>query len=273
MSSYQVSRTIHGGIERILYTPETRYFQTPILMQHGMWHGAWCWRHWQELFAAWGWETHAFSLPGHGESPAQRPIRWCTLGYYFEFLEAEIERFPKPPILMGHSMGGALAQWVLKHVGDLPAAVLVASWTAHNMLWSVFKFAALDPVGFLLSALTLTTTPAVRNPRRAARMLITVGAIYSPQELHASLGPESLWVLLQYNPLLWSPVSRAQTPLLWLAGGSDAVISEAEQQRSAAHYGAEYVVVEGAGHDLMIEREFEKTAETIHNWLVEQGFE
>lgn len=273
MSSYQVSCTTHEGIERVVYTPETRRFQAPILMQHGMWHGAWCWRHWQELFAEQGWETHAFSLPGHGESPTQRPIRWCTLGYYFEFLKAEIERFPQRPILIGHSMGGALAQWYLKYEGDLPAAVLVASWTSHNMLWSVFKFIPFDPVGFLLSVATLTTTPTVRTPSRAARMLITEGAVYSPQELHANLGPESLWVLLQYNPLLWSPVARTQTPLLWLAGGSDAAISEAEQRRSAAHYGAEYVVVEGAGHDLMIEREFRWTAEAIHNWLVGQGIE
>ncbi len=270
--SYKVSRTIHDGIERIVYTPETRGFQTPILMQHGMWHGAWCWRHWQELLAEWGWETHAFSLPGHGESPAQRPIRWCTLGYYLDFLRAEVEQFPQPPILMGHSMGGALTQWYLKYVGDLPAAVLVASWTSHNMLPSVLKFAALDPVGFLLSVATLTTTPTVRDPRRAARMFITEDAVYSPQELYARLGPESLWVLLQYNPLLWSPVARAQTPLLWLAGGSDTVVNEAEQRRSAAHYGAEYVVVEGAGHDLMIEREFRQTAETIHNWVVGRGF-
>jgi len=79
-----------------------------------------------------------------------------------------------------------------------------------------------------------------------------------------------LWVLLQYNPLLWSPVAHTKTPLLWLAGGSDAVIGEPEQRRSAAHYDAEYVVVEGAGHDLMMERSYRQTAETIHNWLVEQ---
>jgi len=73
-------------------------------------------------------------------------------------------------------MGGALTQWYLTYVGDLPAAVLVAPWTSHNMLGSVLKFIALDPVGFLLSVVTLTTTPTVRNPHRAARMFITEGA-------------------------------------------------------------------------------------------------
>jgi len=269
--TYTISHTVQNDIERIVYAPEVKRFETPILMQHGMWHGAWCWQPWQELFAKWGWESIAFSLPGHGQSPIQRPIRWCTLGYYLKFLAAEIERLPQKPILMGHSMGGALTQWVLKYVGDLPAAVLVAPWTSHNMLGPVFRFSRLDAVGFLLCTLTLTTTPSVRTPQRAAKMFITEGAILTPEELHANLGPESLWVLLQYNPLLWSPARRTNTPMLWLAGGSDALITEPEERHSAAHYGADYVVVAGAGHNLMMERSYRQTAETIRDWLIEQG--
>ena len=120
--TYTISHTVQDGIERIVYTPEVKRFEMPILMQHGMYHGAWCWQFWQELFAEWGWESIAISLPGHGQSPVQRPIRWCTLGYYLRFLAAEIERLQQRtfqrPILMGHSMGGALTQWVLKYVGD-----------------------------------------------------------------------------------------------------------------------------------------------------------
>ncbi len=112
--TYHVTYSISDGIERIVYTPDQRRFATPIVMQHGMWHGAWCWEPWQKLFAEWGWESHAHSLPGHGKSSTQRPIRWCTLQYYYEFLNTEIKRQPRRPILMGHSMGGALTQWYLK---------------------------------------------------------------------------------------------------------------------------------------------------------------
>ncbi len=58
-ATYIRVHTIEDGIERIVYIPRKRRFDTPIVMQHGMWHGAWCWARWQELFAAWGWETHA----------------------------------------------------------------------------------------------------------------------------------------------------------------------------------------------------------------------
>ena len=284
-NGFSVRHSITKGIERVVYIPKNRRFETPIVMQHGMWHAAWCWQPWQELFANWGWETHAYSLPGHGGSPAQRPIRWATLNYYFEFLKAEIERQPCPPVLMGHSMGGALTQWYLKYgpstssgqapsAGSrqaLPAAVLVAPWTSHSMLPSVFQSTGRDPLGTLLCALTLTTTPLVRNPARAAEMFIHPGALYSPQELQSRLGPESLWMLAQYNPLWWSPAASTSVPLLWLAGAADTVISEPEERRSAAYYGAEYVAVPGAGHNLMMEKNYQETAETIHRWLTKRG--
>lgn len=269
--SYQISHTVQDGIERIVYTPDELRFATPILMQHGMYHGAWVWRPWQELFAAWGWESHAHSLPGHGGSPVQRPIRWCTLQYYYEFLNSEVKRLSQRPVLMGHSMGGALIQWYLKYGGDVPAAVLVAPWTSHTMLPAVLRSMQRDPIGSMLGYLTLTATPMVRSPRRAAEAFITEGAIVSPEELQARLGPESGWVLLQYQPPFWSPVEHTNTPLLWLAGERDALIAETDERQSAAHYGAKYVVVPGAGHNLMLERSFRATAETIHNWLVDQG--
>jgi pimeloyl-ACP methyl ester carboxylesterase len=268
-----IEHSVDNDMERIIYTPRRRRFETPILMQHGMWHGAWCWKPWQELFACWGWETHAHSLPGHGGSPVQRPVRWATLGYYLKFLKAEIERLPRRPILMGHSMGGALTQWYLKYGGALPAAVLVAPWTSHNMLPSVLRSTRRDPLGALLSGLTLTSTSAVRSPARAAEMFIHAGALYSPEELHARLGPESFLVLAQYNPLLWSPVESTSIPLLWLAGAADTLISEPESRRSAAHYQAEYVPVPAAGHNLMMEQSYRETAETIHEWLIRQGIQ
>src|SRR5690349_6737067 len=110
---------IKGGIEWVSYLPKQRNGFPPILMQHGMWHGAWCWQGWQECLAEWGWESHAISLPGHGGSPVQRPIRLCTLDYYLKFVRVAVDALPQKPILMGHSMGGALTQWYLRDVGNL----------------------------------------------------------------------------------------------------------------------------------------------------------
>lgn len=269
--SYTVSHTITDGIERIVYTPRQRRFATPIVLQHGMWHGAWCWQPWQALLAEWGWESHAHSLPGHGRSPTRRPTRWCTLQYYYEFLNDEILRHVQKPVLIGHSMGGALTQWYLKYGRPLPAAVLVAPWASHDMLTLTLgkHIWRLDPVGLLISLATLSATPMVRSPRHAAACFIAEGAIMSPNELHARLGPESGLVLLQYTPPFWKPAApdTISTPLLWLAGGADAVIPERVSRLSAAYYNAEYHVAAGAGHDLMLECSTAETAHAIHGWL------
>ncbi|MCC7447932.1 MAG: alpha/beta fold hydrolase [Anaerolineae bacterium] len=260
---------IEDGIEWISYMPKQRKHATPILMQHGMWHGAWCWQTWQELLATWGWESHAISLPGHGASPEQRPIRACTLDYYLAFIRDAVEKLPTKPILMGHSMGGALAQWYLRYVGDLPAVVLVAPWAlAGGFPDSALAFVQTDPVGILLTMLTYKAE-YVRNPQAAARVLLGPGAMITPQDLHARLGPESALVMIQHA-LPWQIPPTLNTPMLYLGGEIDAVIPEHAGRRAAAAYNADYVMVEQAAHNLMMEHNYRETAETICRWLEQQ---
>ena len=270
MPPYTIQHSVENGIERIRYLPARRRRLPPILMVHGMWHGAWCWQPWQELLAEWGWESHAFSLPGHGMSPAQRPVYFCTLDYYLRFLKAEVARMERKPILIGHSMGGALVQWYLKYAGDnLPAAVLAAPWNVHGNFsdGGIAHWLNLDPLGVLLVSLTGSANPYIRTPAVAARKLISPGAIYSPKELHARLGPESVWIMIQHNRPFWQPPVEIKTPLLWLAGEADQLISVEAQQRAAADYHAPCIVAPGAAHNLMMEPTYAETALTIHQWL------
>ena len=270
MTSFHVDHTVTDGIERIVYRPDAPRFKTPLLMQHGMWHGAWYWQPWQELLAARGWESHSYSLPGHGKSPAQRSIRWCTFDYYLKFLTAEVANLSRTPVILGHSMGGALTQRYLKHAGDLPAAVLVASWPSRSIMSDLLNWISRDPRGILLSLLTLTSTPAVRNAERAADLLLTRGAHMTPDELVKKLGPESMWIVLQHQPPFWLPPLKTKTPLLWIAGTKDKATKKANHRASAASYNADYIVVEGAGHNLMMDGKSREAAEAIHQWLVVQ---
>jgi len=268
--SYSVAHTVIDGIERIVYAPKQRLHEAPILMAHGMWHGAWCWEAWQKLFTEWGWESIAYSLPGHAQSPVQRPVWLCTYDYYLAFVRDEVKRLPRKPILMGHSMGGGLCQWYLRHIGDdLPAIVLVAPWTSHNMMADsgplVLK---LDPLVAILVSLAWNARPYVRSPRIAARALITDGALLSPEELFARLGTESALVMMQHNPPFWHPTENVKTPMLLLAAEKDAVIGVEPLRRSAAHYNATYVVIPNAGHNLMMEKSYQETAQQINDWLV-----
>ncbi len=265
---YTREHSIEDGIERIIYRPKRRRYDTPIVMQHGMWHGAWTWDTWGPLFAEWGWEVHTHSLPGHSGSPTQTPIESCTLDYYLGFLKAEIDRHEQKPILLGHSMGGALAQWYFKYVGDLPAAVLVAPWP-HELIQTgeTAYIIAADPVGMLLSIATRRAEHC-RNPQVAAHALLSPTAIVTPEALHQQLGPESLLVMFQHHPPFWFAPKVVNTPILLLAGQADVVVSTDALKQTAAHYHADYREYAGAAHNLMMEKNHADIAQDIHDWLV-----
>lgn len=262
-----------AALERVVVRPAKPVHQTPILFVHGMWHAAWCWREWQDLLAAVGWESHAISLPGHGASPTAKPVRSCTMDDYLAALAREVGAFERPPILIGHSMGGALVQWYLKKVADdLPAVVLLASWTAHSTVADgTLGHLRRDPIGFLQMGFTGSPMPLVRSPKWAASLLITEGARLSPEALHARLGEESGKVLGEHNPPRWTPKPNVASPMLWIAAERDAVITLEGARKSAAFYGAELMVVPDSGHDLMLEHSATETARAVDRWLSGRG--
>ena len=269
-ANYETSSRLINDIEWVSYTPRENRRRVPLLFQHGMWHGAWCWRQWQELLAEQGWESHAISLPGHGKSPIQRAVRFCTLNYYLSFVAEAVASLSEKPVLIGHSMGGALTQRYLKKVGDdLPGAALVAPWTSHST-WADGMGLHLkrDPWGLLLVGLTFSTDPLIRNAERAASMLITDNALLTPEQLFSKLDRESAVVLNQHNPPFWRPLANPKTPMLWLGAEKDAVISLDGARKSAAFYGAEFALIENAGHNLMMEWNYRETAMLLHDWLL-----
>jgi pimeloyl-ACP methyl ester carboxylesterase len=265
---YTMEHTVEDGIERVIYRPTQPSRSTPILMQHGMWHGAWCWKPWQEVFAEWGWESHSYSLPGHSGSPTQRAISACTLSYYLGILWEEVNRFEKRPVFFGHSMGVGLGQWWLKKVSDdFPAMVWVAGWDARSLFLNmVFRFIKKDPLLLPLVLLNWDASPLVRSPRHAHEILLSSSATIGQDEFHSNLSAESILPVYQHNPPFWKPPERVHTPILWVAARQDFTISTASARKSAQVFGADYIEVDG-GHDLFFEANQRETAEKINNWL------
>lgn len=266
---YRVDHEMNNGIERITYRPAERQFEPPILFMHGAWHGAWCWQWWQALFAEWGWVSHAFSLPNHGGSEPGRPIRLCTLGYYRDRLRDEVLRCERPPVLVGHSMGGAIVQWYMNDVEHPRAAVLVASMPLRD---SPLRYLRMDPTGGVMTLGVLHGGTFVRSPERAKAMFIGDHATLPPEEFQARLDRESMLIPLQLNPIFWRPTGKVDFPLLVMAGGSDAIFTPAEEQRLAAHYGGEYVEFPDTAHNLMMEHNYRASATYLRDWLVGLGF-
>jgi pimeloyl-ACP methyl ester carboxylesterase len=271
---YSVRQVVEDGVERISYLPQKQRYKSPLLLQHGMFHSASCWQPWQELFAQWGWESHALSLPGHGTSPEQRPIRECTLDYYVGFLRDEAKRLRNQPVLIGHSMGGALIQWYLKYISQAPAAVFVASWVADSVFQDgLGLFLKQDPAIVPLMMRDWDARSWIRTPQRAAEKFLGPRVNLSPGEFQEQLYPESAVVLFQHNPPFWRPPEKLKTPSLWLAGEKDAVVSVPGLRRSARIFKGDFELIPGAGHNLMDEQDHHQTAVLIHDWLLARGIE
>lgn len=97
----------------------------PVVLIHGMWCTGGDWNRVRELMEPRGYRCHAPTLPAH-EPTADQPLHVGdkSLRDYLAYLEDYIraQDFPQPPILIGHSMGGLLAQQL---AARLPALALV----------------------------------------------------------------------------------------------------------------------------------------------------
>lgn len=265
---FSIENEVIDGIERITYRPDQPKYQTPLLFQHGAWHAAWCWSRWQALFAEWGWVSHAHSLPTHGNSEKKRPIRLCTLGLYRDVLAAQVNACERPPVVVGHSMGGSVTQWYLSQVGDLPAAVLLASIPLYD---SPLRYLLLDPVGMIASTLTWSAYPLIRTPERARALFLSEGALISAEDLHRQLTDEALIVPLQLNPLTWHPRKDIKTPLLVMSAEKDALFPVKDERALATFYGGDFYLMPDTAHNAMIERTYQENARYLHEWLLSKG--
>ncbi len=100
-----------------------------IVMIHGMWGGGWYWEKYIKFFTEKGYQCHAPYLRYHNVDPKAEPdprLGTTSLLDYAQDLENYIKEkeLNERPILMGHSMGGLLAQ-ILGAQGVASALVLL----------------------------------------------------------------------------------------------------------------------------------------------------
>lgn len=98
-----------------------------IFMIHGMWGGPWYWENYKGLLESRGYRCVATTLRFHDMNPTDTPnpqLGTTSLLDYANDLEQEIRQLGVTPVVMGHSMGGLLAQ-ILGSRGLAKALVLL----------------------------------------------------------------------------------------------------------------------------------------------------
>jgi alpha-beta hydrolase superfamily lysophospholipase len=242
-----------------------------ILLVHGSWHGAWCW---ERQFAPWlreqGHVVETLDLPSHGRNDARR-ITMHSVRDYADAVEAAIARSEQPVVVAGHSMGGFVVQKLMeRRLPNLAGAVLVASAPPDGVWRLVLHLLRTRPADLLRSVLALDLYHLVREPR-------FVRAMFYSDQLDAQT-IEQNWLPLQNESFrafldmlvldLPKPVrADPALPKLIFGGELDAVFSPADVRRTAQAYGVEARLFTGMGHNLMLDKGWEKVVSELSLWV------
>jgi pimeloyl-ACP methyl ester carboxylesterase len=256
-----------------------------IVLIHGLWMTALSWENWVERYESRGYKVIAESWPGmDGDIEALRQdpsaIEHLGIDEIVDHYEAIIRALDKPPIIMGHSFGGAFTQILLDR-GVGAAGVAIDSAPVKGLL-------AL-PASTLKSGLPVLKNPA--NNHRAVPL--------TPEEFHYAFtntlseeesapiyeryavpGPGRVLfqgALANFNP--HSPIAvdfknDDRAPLLFIAGGVDHVAPASVNQSNAKHFRKSEAVTEfkefpGRSHYTLGQEGWEEVADFALDWALD----
>jgi pimeloyl-ACP methyl ester carboxylesterase len=231
--------------------------RTPLLFVHGLGHGAWCWENWRTAAAADGRPAYAVSLRGHAGSGGR--ARFARLSQYVDDVVAVAQTLPRPPVLVGHSMGGLVVQQALAGFAA-PAGVLVATVPAHPAVAALAAIARRHP----LDALRIVAGGSL--PLRAEYLFSELPE-KEAQALSDRCGPES--AVAQYQLLVHRPAGPplGGAPVLVLASPDDRLVPIRGVRATAVRYGGRIEEFPGMGHDLMLDARWRLPFDAMLAWL------
>jgi pimeloyl-ACP methyl ester carboxylesterase len=227
-----------------------------IVLIHGFWVTPRSWEHWKDRYEAAGYQVLTPAYPGFEvevealrENP--QPIEDLTVPAIVEHLESVIGALDAPPILMGHSAGGAFMQIVMDHgfgaagvaINSAPTeGVPVAPFSQIKSTWPVIG----NPknhhraVGFDFDQWNYAFTNEM--PEARARELY--------DRYHVPASGQILWDSVTANLLpghqdTWVDYKNdRRAPLLFISGDHDHLMPPKVQASNAKHYKSDATTTE-----------------------------
>ncbi len=196
-----------------------------------------------------GFQTFALDLPNFGRSSALSGD--VDLHAYADCVQEFIEALGlKSPIVVGHSLGGAVAQSLaLRHPGIVKALVLVDSSSPKGLLTPRERYPFVEMMRKdrnILSKALAATVPTLRDP-----------LFFDSLVDDAARMAEKAWIgnaeaLSRFD--VSAETSGFREPVLVIWGREDFIITETMAKDTAQAYpDAELVIVEDVGHSVIAE--------------------
>lgn len=256
------------------HPPRPQPEHPPILFVHGSYCGAWIWTEkFLPYFADRGFSCLAVSLRGHGGS--EGALAWASVADYVEDVTTAAADLPRPPIVIGHSMGGLIAQHYLA-THPTAAAVLLASLPPSGLASSAMHMSMFAPDVLWQLGLLQSLGPAAVTPEVIHRAFFTSQTpADSVAHLMAGLQAESHRVSADLLCPDQPKVSddHPLPPILVLGGDADVFLPTSAFRETATFLRADLQILPGAPHGLMLDSAWwQPTAEAIIAWLTAKGF-
>jgi pimeloyl-ACP methyl ester carboxylesterase len=259
-------------LEVISKHPSEKTHATPLLFVHGAWHGAWCWENFLPYFAEHGYEVHALSLRGHGNSEGRDGIRWHATAGYIADVAQVANSLSTHPVLISHSMGGYVVQKYLE-MHNAPACVLLASISTVGIIGMLLRMLRRHPVSTLKALLLLNPWYFVSTPALAKDYLFSDDFPDDKfLEYYPKIQPESFRMALEAAFLKLPRPGKIKTPLLVLGAENDRVFTISEHRKTAMAYKTQAILYPSMAHDMMLERGWKAVADRILSWLDSRNF-
>lgn len=247
----------------------------PVVMIHGAFCGPWAMDGLKAEFEAAGYAVTAPALRFHNGKRPPTALGTTGLLDYAADLEAEIAKLKQPPVLVGHSMGGLLAQMLAARI-EIAALILLAP----SAPWGVppttlFEIGAAQSLhmhpGYWNSILEPNRDVALAHSldRLPRNMRDAVYERFVPESGRATF--ETMNWGLDFNRASDVDAAAVDCPLLLLTGSDDRINPPSTVAKVAALYGkrATNEVLDGMGHWLIGEPGWEKLAGRALGWLKE----
>lgn len=245
----------------------------PVVMIHGGFCGPWAWDRFAARFRDQGYQVLTPALRHHNGDKPPQALATTSLTDYAADLDELIAGLDTPPILLGHSMGGLLAQ-ILAARAKIAGAVLLAPsspWgvppstlfeigAAHGLMLRVGFWATILEPNFAVAA-------AHSLDRFAKAEREEVFARFVPESGRATF--EILHWALDMRRASEVDARKVTSPLLFLAGEQDRISPPGTVARAAALYKdrAVYETLPGMSHWLVGEPGWEKVCDRALAWL------
>jgi pimeloyl-ACP methyl ester carboxylesterase len=233
----------------------------PLLFIHGGFHGAWCWtEHFTPWFAARGLDCHAVSYRDHGKSKRTGRHNSWRLRDYVHDVRWAADQLGEKPILIGHSLGGSIAQ-KLAADGGYPAMILLAPSPIGGSNRAAMRMIKAHPAAMWRALVGGNMAEAL--PAFMEFFVSPDFSIADRENLQSRCN--GLTSAKAANDDCPKPKPFA-SPILVVSGANDWSIPLYKNEKLARAYGGDHIIVPTA-HDIMCDTKWQSAAEQIYAWL------